>query len=267
MIWRSTGRNPNREYDRPMFNSNVLIVDDEEFLVELYRELLSTDASKLRQREFTPGTDEFQLAQQGYKIHVAYSGAKAVELARTLFAQGERIACGFFDMKMPGGMDGLETIRQIRAIDPQVVCTIVTSFNQYSLDEIGEAFGPGHFDDWDYMNKPFTRDEVIQKARNWVSAWNRRRREEGQAQDLQRLVQEIEQMNLQLENKVRERTFELESINAELADKNTELETVLTELKNTQGQLLQNEKLASLGQLAAGMAHEINNPIGFVHSN
>jgi len=243
-----------------MFNSNVLIVDDEGFLVQLYRELLLTDSAKLRQREFKPCTDEFLLSQQGYKIHVAYSGPQAIELVTQLFAEGERMACGFFDMNMPGGIDGLETIRQIRMIDPQIVCTIVTSLNQYTLDEIGEAFGPGHFDDWDYMNKPFTRDEVIQKARNWISAWNRRRREEKQAQ-------EIEQMNLQLENKVRERTSALESINAELADKNTELETVLNELRNTQGQLLQNEKLASLGQLAAGMAHEINNPIGFVHSN
>ena len=100
-----------------------------------------TDSKKLKLREFAPGTGEHQLAQHGYKIHIAYSGAQAVELVTRLFAEGERIACGFFDMKMPGGMDGLETIRQIRAINPQVVCTIVTSFNQYSLDEIGEAFG------------------------------------------------------------------------------------------------------------------------------
>ena len=46
-----------------------------------------------------------------------------------------------------------------------------------------------------------------------------------------------------------------------------ELERAYTDLKNTQGQMLQNEKMASIGQLAAGVAHEINNPIGFVSSN
>ncbi len=47
----------------------------------------------------------------------------------------------------------------------------------------------------------------------------------------------------------------------------TELEEAHKELKATQGQILQSEKMASIGQLAAGVAHEINNPIGFVKSN
>ena len=48
---------------------------------------------------------------------------------------------------------------------------------------------------------------------------------------------------------------------------NRELETAYTELKATQTKILQQEKMASIGQLAAGVAHEINNPIGFISSN
>ena len=49
--------------------------------------------------------------------------------------------------------------------------------------------------------------------------------------------------------------------------KNTELQTAYDALKATQSQFVQQEKMASIGQLAAGVAHEINNPIGFVTSN
>ena len=49
--------------------------------------------------------------------------------------------------------------------------------------------------------------------------------------------------------------------------KNRELKSAFEELKATQSQFVQHEKMASIGQLAAGVAHEINNPIGFVTSN
>jgi signal transduction histidine kinase len=53
----------------------------------------------------------------------------------------------------------------------------------------------------------------------------------------------------------------------EIADKNRELEHAHSQLKSTHMQLLQQEKMASIGQLAAGVAHEINNPMGFITSN
>lgn len=73
----------------------------------------------------------------------------------------------------------------------------------------------------------------------------------------ERLVRE---QNITLEKQVNERTIELRYANTEL---NTTLET----LKSAQSQLVNSEKMASLGQLTAGIAHEINNPINFVTSN
>ncbi|HOE44115.1 MAG TPA: bacteriohemerythrin [Rhodoferax sp.] len=70
---------------------------------------------------------------------------------------------------------------------------------------------------------------------------------------LQTVNQALEQSRNQLEQRVQERTQELSA--------------ALEQTKAAQAQLLQSEKMAAIGQLAAGVAHEINNPIGFVNSN
>jgi PAS domain S-box-containing protein len=71
----------------------------------------------------------------------------------------------------------------------------------------------------------------------------------------------------QLEDSLRMETEGLKAAREELSKKNTELEEAYSELKDTQMQILQQEKMASIGQLAAGVAHEINNPMGFISSN
>ncbi len=60
---------------------------------------------------------------------------------------------------------------------------------------------------------------------------------------------------------------QLERQNAALQEQHSKLEVSYAELQNAQSRILQQEKMASIGQLAAGVAHEINNPMGFIASN
>ncbi len=91
----------------------------------------------------------------------------------------------------------------------------------------------------------------------------RREKEASQAQALKASLENeklVKEQNIVLEKKVNERTAELQTTNHNLT-------VAMQDLKDTQIQLVEAEKMASLGQLTAGIAHEINNPINFVKSN
>ncbi len=78
---------------------------------------------------------------------------------------------------------------------------------------------------------------------------------------------ELHQAHGMLEKKVDERTAELSKLNKLLQESHQKLEKAYNDLKSAQSQILQQEKMASIGQLAAGVAHEINNPTGYILSN
>ena len=78
---------------------------------------------------------------------------------------------------------------------------------------------------------------------------------------------QLRSANASLEDRVRARTRELESLNEALIQERDLLAQANDQLDETRSRLLESEKMASIGQLAAGVAHEINNRIGFVNSN
>lgn len=84
------------------------------------------------------------------------------------------------------------------------------------------------------------------------------------------LVKEISQLQdhfIDMSLIIRKREDELKVSEKSLIGKNEKLESLINELESTQSMIIQQEKLASIGRLAAGVAHELNNPIGFVSGN
>ncbi|MBX2810876.1 MAG: hybrid sensor histidine kinase/response regulator [Myxococcales bacterium] len=160
-------------------NRRVLLVDDDPEVLATYSEILQ--GRKRRRSAFS---------ESELHLHFADSGRSALDLVKQQYRNGQSFACGVFDMRMPE-MDGLETIREIRKIDRSILCTVCTAYTDRNIDEIDSLFEDHEKDQWDYIQKPVSTFELIQKVRCFVSSWNRRCREEQHQSRMIRLVTQL----------------------------------------------------------------------------
>lgn len=191
------------------WNSTILCVDDEEDILNTYRDILLDQKDddlidKRRKRNRTNAASSGPPVSRNkfdYKIISARSGEEAIAYVQNGINKGEKIAVGFFDMKMPGGIDGMETIKRILKLEPGMLCVVVTAYTDKNLDQIGSLFSSQ--DQWIYMSKPFSRFEVEQTAYSMISSWNRRRKEEKNSK-------KIIELNANLQEQVSIKTYELQ---------------------------------------------------------
>ena len=144
------------------------------------------------------------------------------------------------DLNMPG-LDGLELLERLLAMEPdgKLAVAVITAHPDHKLSALQAGAR-------DFISKPFEKLEVLTRIHNMLEV---------------RLLQKaLQDDNADLERKVRRRE-------AVLLRRTTQLSTLNERISDVEQQLVQADKLASIGLLAAGVAHEINNPIAYVSSN
>ncbi len=154
--------------------SKILLIDDETEILNVYERILvpenGIDADSL---DFLDDasflSDESLSVDQEYEVIKASNGAEGVEMARL----HPDIKVAFVDMRMPPGINGAETARQIREINPKIEFVIATAYSDINLQDIVKLIGTP--EKVLYLRKPFATEEIEQLTLNLVSKYNNER--------------------------------------------------------------------------------------------
>jgi len=177
-------------------NRRILVLDDEPGVLDAYRLILEPQAPSRTIRSSrgggaaAPAPTPTPQAAPFVPTYVS-SGEEALATIEQSLREGRPFVGGFVDVKLGPGMDGIEVVRRAQEMDPNFLSVIVTAYQDRSVDEISRIFGEEHADRWDFLTKPFSHSEILQKARNLVSNWDRRRREKEYLKQIKLQAQQL----------------------------------------------------------------------------
>lgn len=158
---------------------SILVIDDEAAVRDAYRLLFSGPViARPVSRADALAADLFGAAlppppsreAPAFEVSFAAQGLEGVELAARALQEGTPFKVAFVDVRMPPGIDGKETARRLRAIDPDLQIVIVSAWSDHSVTDITAVAGPA--DRIFYICKPFEPDEVRQMARALSERWD-----------------------------------------------------------------------------------------------
>jgi signal transduction histidine kinase len=172
------------------------------------------------------------LTKRGYHVLTAPTASRGMEIIAGILPE-----LVLLDYMMPG-MDGLTALREIRTRFPN---TYVVMFTGKGSEEIAVELMKGGASE--YILKPFNNRDLIERLDNVLRIREIELHNRQLQQEQVRLLQEIDNWNQELQKRVREKSDALQRAQSEIA---------------------QSDKLAALGYLSAGMAHEIRNPLNSI---
>ncbi|MBT7309040.1 MAG: response regulator, partial [Gammaproteobacteria bacterium] len=147
--------------------NRVLVVDDDVTVLQTYRTILRPTLSRVTR--LMGGGDSDVKSHQEFELTTVLQGLEGVEAVRRAREEGAPYALAFIDMRMPPGIDGLQTTRLIRELDREITIVIVTAYSDSTLDEMRAAGGSNIL----LLRKPFNRDEIRQFAYTFTQSWQR----------------------------------------------------------------------------------------------
>ncbi len=156
----------------------ILVADDEPRLLDSYRICLEPARSETSAIDALGdelfGSQSVRVAPSysmpAFKVDYVTQGEDAVASVRRALAEGEPYAVLFLDMRMPPGMDGRETARQIRELDSKINIIIVTGYSDHSPLDVAQVAGP--LDKLYYLAKPFETEEIRTLAQSLSAKWS-----------------------------------------------------------------------------------------------
>ncbi|WP_196137154.1 response regulator [Aliikangiella sp. G2MR2-5] len=152
----------------------ILIADDNSAIHEDIRSLLkgvpeSKVSSSLERQLFGDDLTQTTHSQPTYQIDDAYQGEEAIQQVVNAQKEGNPYAMIFMDVRMPPGMDGIQTIKEIWKQNPEVEVVICTAFSDYNWEDIQRELGDA--DNLLFLKKPFDLTEIKQMALTLTKKW------------------------------------------------------------------------------------------------
>ena len=182
---------PPEQEERAGSTPRILIVDDLDAIHDDFRKILAPETRNQELGDVEAvifGEKASECPEFRFEIVSAFQGEQAVQIVRDAQQEGRPFSLAFVDMRMPPGIDGLETVIKMWEHDPDLQVVISSAYSDYTWAEIYNKLG--HSDRFLLLRKPFDNAEVLQQACGLTAKWLLARQASLRMSELEQMVEE-----------------------------------------------------------------------------